>query len=258
MNPIASFDDMEHVLLSVDGRLARMRLRRPERRNALTSEMLRAIGTACEEIERVGSDVVVLSGEGPSFSVGFDLDEIAAGETSDGAYAGARAVEALLDLGAVTVACLRGWVVGGGAALAAACDLRIGDSSVTIRIPEVPLGIPLGWGAMPLLVAELGPSVAKDLVMTGRDMEAEEAYRRGFLTRLTAAEDLDQELDALVRRLLSAPPGPLRTTKRQANLAASVLRTGDEDAGRLIDAVASVEFTEVFTRYLRSVRPTRD
>ena len=249
---------MPHVVLSFDGRLARLTLRRPERRNALTSEMLRTIARACEEIEEVGVDVVLLAGEGPSFSVGFDLDEIAAGETSDGAHAGARAVEALLDLSPVTVAGLRGWVVGGGAALAAACDLRVGDPSVTVRIPEVPLGIPLGWGAMPLLVAELGPSVAKDLVMTGRDMDADESYRRGFLTRLAPTGGLDQEVDALVRRLLSAPPGPLRTTKRQANSAAAVLRTGDEDAGHLIDAVTSVEFTEVFTRYLRSVRPTRD
>jgi enoyl-CoA hydratase/carnithine racemase len=243
------------VTLDLAGRLARLTLDRAERGNAITSDMLLTIVEACEEIAAVDIDVVVLAGSGPTFSVGFDLDEIESGGTSDGAHAGARAVEALLDLEAVTVAALRGWVVGGGAALAAACDLRVGDSTTVVRIPEVPLGIPLGWGAMPLLVAELGPSAAKDLVMTGRDMRAEEAHQRGLLTRLVAGGELDEAVDALAARLLEVPVGPLRSTKRQANLAAAVTRTGDADALLLIEAVGSPEFGEMFARYLARVRP---
>lgn len=116
----------EHLVFSIEGRLAQLRLNRPSRGNAITSAMLDAIVAACAEIERSDVDVVVLSASGPTFSVGFDLDEIESGQTADGAHSGARAVEALLDLRAVTVAELRGWVVGGGAALAAACDLRVG------------------------------------------------------------------------------------------------------------------------------------
>lgn len=245
---------MEHVIWAVTGRLATIQIQRPERHNAITSEMLRTITAACAEIEMSAADVVVLQAEGPSFSVGFDLDEIAAGNTPEGAHAGSEAVAALLDLGAVTVARLHGWVVGGGAALAAACDLRVGDPTVTVRIPEVPLGIPLGWGAMPLLVAELGPSAAKDLVMTGRDMGADEAFRRGFLTRLAPEGELEDGLVRLTAELFAAPVGPMRMTKQQANAAAAVSRTGDEDAARLVQAVTSDDFREVFQRYLKHIK----
>lgn len=248
----------EHIALSMDGRVARLRLDRPARGNAITSEMLDAIVAACSEIERSGVDIVVFSGSGSTFSVGFDLNEINAGQTADGAYAGARAVESLLDLRAVTLAVVRGWVVGGGAALAAACDLRIGDASTVIRIPEVPLGIPLGWGAMPLLVAELGPSLAKDLVMTGRDMGADEAHARGVLTRLVREGDLNDEVERLVARLLEVPAGPLRMTKVQANAAAAVSRTGQTDAERLVEAVSSPGFSRTFARYLEAVRSRRE
>ncbi len=245
---------MEHVAVSFEGRVARIRLDRPERRNAITSAMLDGISAACRRVADSGVDVAVLSGSGTSFSVGFDLDDIASGGTPEGAHAGARAIEALLDLEAVTIARLSGWVVGGGAALAAACDFRVGDPSVVIRIPEVPLGIPLGWGAMPLLVAELGPSLSKDLVMTGRDMSAEEAHARGLLNRLASADELDRVLGDLIRTLLAVPPGPMRTTKRQVASAAAIARTGAADAERLIAALESPDFAEIFERYLDGVR----
>lgn len=220
--------------------------------------MLEGIAAACRSVADSSVDVAVLSASGTSFSVGFDLDEIAGGGTPEGAYAGARAIEALLNLEVVTIARLSGWVVGGGAALAAACDFRVGDPSVVFRIPEVPLGIPLGWGAMPLLVAELGPSLAKDLVMTGRDMTADEAYARGMLTRLASEGELDQVLEDLVQSLLAVPPGPMRTTKKQVAAVAPIARTGQTDAERLIAALESPEFVEVFGRYLERVRGRLD
>jgi enoyl-CoA hydratase/carnithine racemase len=239
---------MEQVSLTIEGRTARVALDRPERHNALTSAMLGSLVEACSTISDSGADVVVLSAAGDDFSVGFDLEEIASGE-SDGAEMGGRAVESLLDLEAITVARLSGWVVGGGAALAAACDLRVGDPTVRIRIPEVPLGIPLGWGAVPLLVAELGPALTRDLVMTGRDMDAGEATGRGFLNRLAPAGGLGEEIETLVGRLLEVPAGPLRATKVQVAEAAAILRTAEADRRRLLEAVRSPDFLRVFERY---------
>lgn len=244
---------MGHVRLDVDGRLARLTLTRPERRNALSSEMLRTIADQCDRIP-AEVDVVVLAAEGADFSVGFDLDEMARLDVTDGAHEGARAVSGLLDLEAVTVARLHGWVVGGGAALAAACDFRVGDPTMRIRIPEVPLGIPLGWGATPLLVAELGPSLTKDLVMTGRDMDAGEAARCGFLSRLADPGDLEGTVGELVRRLLEVPRGPLRSTKQQVAEAAAVLRSGEDDAHRLVAAVDAPDFPDILAAYLERVR----
>lgn len=248
---------MSHVELDLGGRVATIRLDRPEKHNAITPDMLDLITELCDEVGRSGADVMVLAGTGPDFSVGFDLEEFLAGTTTRGAHSGAAAVDALLDLELITVARLTGWVVGGGAALAAACDLRVGDATTVIRIPEVPLGIPLGWGAIPLLVTELGPSVTKDLVMTGRDMPAEEAHQRGLLTRLAPESQVDEAVDSLVARLLEVPVGPVRSTKRQVSAAVSLDRTGQDDAARLIDAVESPGFREDFQRYLDKVRPGR-
>lgn len=239
--------------MRTDGHLARLRLARPERHNAITSPMLKRLADLCGELSE-DVDVVVLEADGRDFSVGFDLDEIGQADLSDGATEGARAVSALLDLGAVTVARLHGWVVGGGAALAAACDFRVADPTMRVRIPEVPLGIPLGWGATPLLVAELGPALTKDLVMTGRDMDAAEALSRGFVSRLSPARELDGEVERLVNRLMEVPRGPLRSTKTQVAEAAAVLRSGDADARRLIGAVESPKFARIFAAYLARVR----
>jgi enoyl-CoA hydratase/carnithine racemase len=244
---------MDHVMLTVEGRRAQLRLARPERRNALTSAMLRRLADLCGEIPE-DVDVVVLGVEGDDFSVGFDLDELGDTDVTDGATEGARAVAALRDLEAVTVARLHGWVVGGGAALAAACDFRVGDPTMRVRIPEVSLGIPLGWGATPLLVAELGPALTKDLVMTGRDMGADEAFQRGFLTRLADEDHLDAEVERLVSRLLEVPRGPLRATKVQVAEAAAILRSGESDSQRLIEAVESPGFSSVFADYRSRIR----
>lgn len=241
---------MQCIELTVDGRRADLVLNRPERRNAITPLMLSEIRDALAGLE--GIDVLVLTARGPDWSVGFDLDHFPEGST-EGAVLGGEVVSALLDLDAITVAVLHGWVVGGGAVIAAACDFRVASPNTTIRIPEVPLGIPLGWGALPLLVADLGPSVTKDLVMTGRDMPAEEALSRGFVSRL--APDLGAASEALVRQLLGTSPKALRTTKRQVSAAAAIARTAEVDAELLLEAVADPAFAAVLANYLEKVRP---
>jgi len=85
---------IDPVTLRHEGRVARLTLDRAGRGNAITSEMLRALVEACEEIRAHDIDVVILSASGPTFSVGFDLDEIISGRAADGAHTGARAIGA--------------------------------------------------------------------------------------------------------------------------------------------------------------------
>jgi enoyl-CoA hydratase/carnithine racemase len=228
--------------LTLDERVAHLVLDRPGRRNAITPAMLEGIVAACAAIEVSDVDVVVLGASGPDFSVGLDLALFEDESAIEAAQLGGEAVEALRDLGAVTIAELRGWVVGGGVALAGACDLRVAEAGTRFRIPEVPLGIPLGWGAVPLLVATVGPAVTKDLVMTGRDMGLDEAIARGFVSRVGPA-------GSLVERLLEIAPGPLRETKRQVDEATAIRRTGASDAERLRAAIDDPDFLEAFRRY---------
>lgn len=237
---------MENVILDVAGRVARLTLSRSGRRNALTSDMLAGLVEAAGMIAAEGSDLVVLGGDGVDFTVGYDLEEIAAGDTR-AAVLGAEAVEAIRGLEAVTVARLSGWVVGGGVVLAGACDLRVGDLTTRFRIPEVTMGIPLGWGAVPLLVSELGPSLTRDLVMTGRDMDADEAARHGFLHRV--GPDRDGETEILVERLLGMPSAALRSTKRQVKAAAAVAVDIEAEARLLLTAAEAAGFEDDLTSY---------
>jgi len=233
--------------LTLDHRVAHLVLDRPDRRNAITPAMLEEIVAACAAIEASDADVVVLGASGPDFSVGFDLALFEDEAAIEAAHLGAAAVEALRDLGAATIAELWGWVVGGGVALAGACDLRVAATGTRLRIPEVPLGIPLGWGAVPLLVSTVGPAVTKDLVMTGRDMGLDEAVARGFVSRVGPAAPL-------VERLLEIAPGPLRETKRQVDEASATRRTGAADAERLLAAFEDPGFLETFRRYRTGIR----
>lgn len=246
---------MENLTLDFAGRLARLTLSRPRRRNALTSGMLAGLVEAAETIAAEGCDLVVLGGDGVDFSVGFDLEEIAAGYTR-AAGLGVEAAEAIRGLEAVTVARLSGWVVGGGVVLAGACDLRVGDDTTCFRIPEVTMGIPLGWGAVPLLVSELGPSLTRDLVMTGRDMHADEAARHGFLHRV--GSDRDGETDALVERLLGMPSAALRSTKRQVAAAAAVTVDVAAEVSLLLTAAESAGFAGDFTAYRERIGEAED
>jgi enoyl-CoA hydratase/carnithine racemase len=117
----------------------------------------------------------------------------------------------------VTVARLHGHVIGGAVLLAAACDLRIGDPGVRLRIPELALGIPLTWAGNPLLAREIGLPRARDWVMTGRAVDATEAHQAGFLQRLAPEGGLDDSLDRLLGELLAMPAAPLAMTRASFN-----------------------------------------
>lgn len=115
---------------------------------------------------------------------------------------------------AVTIARIHGHCVGGGVVLAAACDLRVAAADTTFSIPELALGIPLAWGGIPRLVRELGPAMTRELVMTARPFGAAEAKGLGFLNRVVAPGELDDEVDQLVDTLSARPARLLASTKR--------------------------------------------
>ena len=211
---------------------------RPAKRNALDEATRRQLADVVAELsERPDVRALVLRGEGPSFCAGADLaDRPAAAPTSTPRHA-TGAWQRLLDdweaLPQVTVAVLHGHVVGGGALLAVACDLRLAADDVAVAIPEVALGLPLTWGGVPRLAREVGLPVARDLVLTGRRLDAADALRTGFVQRVVPAGELDAACDELVAGLLAQPPDALAVAK--ASLAA-MTRTAPGMAGTWADA----------------------
>ncbi len=245
-----------------DGPHARLTLNRPTVRNALSRQSLADLVEAAAWLDaRDDVRVVSIAGAGRSFCAGADLDDLAAALTDRelddderlaSAHAGAAMADAVEGLRAVTVARLHGHVVGGGCVLALACDLRVAADDTTFAIPEVDLGIPLGWGGLHRLVRDVGAMRAKELVMTGRRVEATEAAAVGLVTRVVPRRQLDAAVDGLVADLLAKPSSPVATTKRQvaAITAGQSPRAATEDATRaLLDAVTADDFVALAQAY---------
>lgn len=232
-------------------RVAHLVLDRPAKHNALSVQMLREIVAACTALQREPDlRVVVVRGAGErAFSAGFDLDDFA---DPDGADLGRAATDALDSLRAVTIAAIRGHCIGGGVVLASACDLRVAAADATFRIPELDLGIPLAWGGLPRLVRELGPALAKELVLTCRPFDAAEAHDWRFVNTVVAPDAVFDHVDALASSLAAKPRLGLLATKQQARIASEALAAthhSDVDHVLLSTAAADPESRAAATAY---------
>ncbi|MCQ3804428.1 MAG: enoyl-CoA hydratase/isomerase family protein [bacterium] len=212
-------------------------IERPSTLNSLDMATLNALeGAAREVADRSMLKVVVVRGRDRAFSSGVDLSLLGSGDSTDPRVvgeAGRTMIEAFDAIPAVTVAALRGAAVGGGLVLAAACDLRVAADDTYFSIPEVDVGLPVGWGGVPRLVRELGPALTRELIMTCRPFTAQEAMKAGFLNRVVPPSALDLAVDELVSTLCAKPGKVLRTVKR------TVLESTEEmlaARGRIADA----------------------
>jgi enoyl-CoA hydratase/carnithine racemase len=203
------------------GPLAELWLNRPEKLNPLSVQTLEELAAAAAELNRDRQlKAVIVGGRGRAFSAGADLAGFPQpGEPGarDAADAGRRMADAIEGLRAITIARIQGWCVGGGLVLAAACDLRVAASDARFSIPEIDLGIPLAWGGIPRLVREIGPALTKELVMTCRAFDADEALRAGFLNRVSGPDELDEEVATLAEAITQRPGFPVQATKRHVD-----------------------------------------
>lgn len=212
-------------------------IERPETLNSLDMATLNALERAAGEVaDRSMLKVVVVRGRGGAFSSGVDLSLLGGGDGIDPTAvgeAGRTMIEAFDSIPAVTVAALRGAAVGGGLVLAAACDLRVAADDTYFSIPEVDVGVPVGWGGVPRLVRELGPTLTRELIMTCRPFTAQEAMAAGFLNRVVPPSDLDLVVDELVSTLCAKPGEVLRTVKHAVAESAEQMLAA---RGRMADA----------------------
>jgi enoyl-CoA hydratase/carnithine racemase len=226
--------------LERDGPLLRVWLARPERRNALDTLALEEIARLFEGLATAW-DVrcVVLGGRGPSFCAGADRRDppgsarmrrsagASARERRRAAQLGRRACLAIERAEVPTVARLHGHAVGGGLALALACDFRVASEDTVFHVPEVDLGIPLLWGAAPRLVHEVGAARAREIILLCDRLDAPTAARWNVVHRVVAAARLDAEVDGMARRLAAKPEIAVHMTKTQMRALAATTRLGD-------------------------------
>lgn len=193
--------------------VALVRLDRPKM-NALSTGLLAQLA---EEVSSLASDppgAAVVWGGPRIFAAGADVKEFidpasALPSSERAALVGAAfrgALDALASLPVPTVAAVNGYALGGGCELALACDLRVAGRDARFGQPEILLGIIPGGGGTQRLGRLIGPARAKDLVLTGRQVDAEEAYRLGLVDRVVEAEEaLDRALE-LAAGLAAGPP----------------------------------------------------
>jgi enoyl-CoA hydratase/carnithine racemase len=198
--------------------VAEVILDRPEALNAISTESARQLTEVCEEllIDSQLSGVVLTSSTAKAFSVGADLKERAG--FSDHDLRRQRPVMqdafgAVRNLPVPTIAAVEGYALGGGCELALSCDLIVASMTAVFGLPEVGLGLIPGGGGTQLLPRRIGWNRAADLIFTGRQVSAEEAYRLGLADRLVASGTAREAATELASEIAANSPVSLRAAK---------------------------------------------
>jgi enoyl-CoA hydratase len=180
------------VGLHVGGGVAVITVRRPGKMNAIDEAMWTSLLETVRKVSRnEKARVLVVRGEGDSFSTGADLDELGQGSLSraeDIFHRMEECVAAIEESPLPTLACIRGHALGTGMELALACDLRVADESAILGMPVARLGITLTEPFVKRLLALIGPAKTKDLVYTGRLVDAQEALMWGLVDRVVGKD----------------------------------------------------------------------
>lgn len=195
--------------------------------NALCVELLGELEAAATELSSPDAAVgaVVVTGGPKLFAAGADIGQFAADASPEsfaiappervrevgGAFL--AALNAVAAIPVPTIASISGFALGGGCELALACDLRIASSKARFGQPEILLGIIPGGGGTQRLARLVGPSIAKDLVFTGRQVDAAEALRIGLVNEVVEPEALDARVAELAASLAAGPRSALRLAK---------------------------------------------
>jgi enoyl-CoA hydratase/carnithine racemase len=251
------------VWLRRDGVVATLLLDQPARRNAMTRAMWRAVPALIEEAASDPNIAVLrVEGAGGHFCGGADISEFAETYATPEATAAANAdiaaaVEALAGFPKPAVAVIRGACVGGGVALALACDLRFAAADARFAVTPAKLGLIYSQADTTRLMRAVGAARAKDLLFTGRVLDAEEALRIGLLDELRAPE----ELEAFASTWLAPVAQGSRTALRDIKAMVRAVEDGTPPGAAALralfdDAFAGPDFAEGYRAFLEK-RPPR-
>jgi enoyl-CoA hydratase/carnithine racemase len=229
------------VSLAVDGEshIATLMLNRPEALNAISRQLAAELLATCHALaDRDDVWVVIVTGAGDrAFCAGADLKErrmLSPGERTAHTVAIEAAAEALAALPMPTIAAVRGFALAGGAELAIACDLRVAAEDATFGFPEVKIGIFPGAGGALRLPRIVAGGTARDLLFTGRQITAKEAFRLGLVDRLAPAESILGSAAELAGSIAANAPLAVRAVKRAL---AESHAAPYEDARRTVNAL---------------------
>jgi methylglutaconyl-CoA hydratase len=248
--------------LTYDSGIATITLNRPEKRNAISFDLIDDLLRALDEVEKSDAIVFILTGAGKAFSSGMDLENLKAliGRSPEQNVQDSRTMvrmfRALYEFPKVTIAAVNGAAIAGGTGLALLCDF-------TLAVPEAKFGYTeVRIGFVPAIVStfllrQTGEKYARDLLLTGRIIGAEEAARMGLVNEIVALENLMTRARELASLLMENSPSSLRATKKLlSDHARAELDVQIEAAIRENAAVRSTaDFREGVTSFLEKRKP---
>jgi 2-(1,2-epoxy-1,2-dihydrophenyl)acetyl-CoA isomerase len=257
--------DLETIRYGVHDGVATIELARPDKRNAINAQMFNELGDAAERAAGdPGIRAVLVKAQGPVFCSGIDVTLLGQLSGTRGARfrsfvrTAQRPYQLLAQMDKPSVAAIQGPAVGAGFQLALACDLRVASEDARFAMLEVRFGLVPDLGGSHRLARQIGPARAKELIWTGRAVEADEAERIGLVNRVVAAGALDKEADILVREVVASPPIPVSLTKALIGRAEETsLETAlERDAHAQATCIDSEDHREAVAAYLEK-RPPR-
>lgn len=250
------------LTLETTGQLATLTLNRPDKRNAISEQMICDVQSALDEIERSHARVAIITGAGKCFCAGMDLEMLnaiatqSAAENMEDSRRMAKMFRRIWSFSKPLVAAVNGAALAGGCGIATLCDF-------TLAVPEAKFGYTeVKIGFLPAIVSvfltrQIGDKHARDLLLTGRLVHAEEAAKLGLITEIVSSERLMARARELADTLIAASPVSLTRAKRLLTSAAAASVDADLERAILENARirATADFREGIASFLEKRKP---
>jgi len=211
----------QNLILKKEDRMATITMNRPEALNALNSETFHELNAAFDELEKEDKiEVVIVTGEGKAFVAGADIVEM---QNMNGQQSrvfsmlGQQVFRRMELMEKVFIGAINGFSLGGGCEFAMACDIRIASEKAKFGQPEVNLGVTPGFAGTQRLPRLVGMAKAKELLLTGDMIKADEAYRIGLVNKVVSPESLMDEARKLAETILTKGPVSIKMIKACVN-----------------------------------------
>lgn len=250
------------LLLEYAGDIATITFNRPEKRNAISAQMMTDLQTALDDIEKTRTRVVIITGAGKAFCAGMDLDMLAAiaeqspQENQEDSRRMAKLFRRVWSYPRPTIAAVNGHALAGGCGIATLCDFTLCVPEAKIGYTEVKIGF-LPAIVSAFLTRQIGDKRARDLLLTGRLVEATEAKALGLVSEIVAPEKLMARAYELAGQLSEASPSSLTRAKRLLVCAASSALDADLERAVLENARirCTPDFKEGIASFLEKRKP---
>ena len=256
----------EFTRVEREGRVAVVRFDRGDGLNALSAAAMRELTALARDFsDDVETSAIVLTGTKRGFSAGADLTDPEMGgrhvhgllERRHALKIGPDLCRAWEELEQVTICAVEGFCIGGGAALAAACDIRVAARSAYFRLPEIPLGMNMSWHSNPRLVNLMGPARTKLFTILGEKLFAPQALEWGLVEEVAEDGGALDAARALACRFAALPPVAVRMSKQSIDMAAKAfnLATTYMDRDQFALAATSKDQQEAIGAFLEKRKP---